>query len=171
VRPELRRADVAARWAPRYLREMAAFGGWSSLGRVLLVVMLQVDRLAVALLGSVTGLTYYAVPANLASRVNFLGGPLANMFLSRASLLQAQGKAAELDRQQASGGRFLVWTAAAAAVPLALLGPRFLGVWIGPDMATQGGRVLILGPEERRFLAGNLARAMGRQTPAGPGDA
>ena len=144
VRPELRRADVAARWASRYLREMAAFGGWSSLGRVLLVVMLQVDRLAVALLGSVSGLTYYAVPANLASRVNLLGGPMANMFLSRASLLQAQGKVAELDRQQASGRRFLIWTAAAAAVPLALLGPRFLGVWIGPDMAARGGRVLIL---------------------------
>jgi hypothetical protein len=33
------------------------------------------------------------------------------------------------------------------------------------------GVVLILGPDERRFLAGNLARAMGRQKPAGPGDA
>ena len=65
---ELRGASASARWAPRYLREMASFGGWSMSTRLCGIVMLQVDRLAVVFLGSMTGLTYYAVPASVAAR-------------------------------------------------------------------------------------------------------
>lgn len=143
TRTELRGVGRVAQWEPRYLREMASFGGWSSISRLTQVLMLQVDRLAVALLGSVAGLTYYAVPANLAARVNVLGGPFANIFLSRASLLHAQGNGGELGRQHASATRFLVWAAAAAAAPLVLLGPEFLRVWIGDEMGRQGGTVLV----------------------------
>jgi len=143
TRTELRSEQVV-RWEPRYLRDMAPFGGWSSIGRLILVVMLQVDRLVVALLGSVAGLTYYAVPANLASRINILGGPFANIFLSRASLLHAQRRGSELAWQHASARRFLTWTAAAAAAPLVLLGSDFLRVWIGSEMSTRGGAVLIV---------------------------
>lgn len=143
-RSELRSSEPVRRWDARYLREMASFGGWSMSNRALQVLVLQVDRLVVALLGSVAGLTYYAVPAGVASRVNSLGSALAGLFFSRASVLHASGHTTELHRQHAAATRFLVCTAAAAAAPLVLLGHEFLRVWIGTEMASSGGGVLMV---------------------------
>lgn len=143
ARPQLSFARNIVRWQPRYLREMASFGGWSSVSRVVMTAMLQVDRLAVALLGSIAGVTYYAVPANLASRMNALGSPMAGLFFSRASLLHAKEELSDLRRQHARATRFLTCFAVCAALPLMILGPQFLCVWIGPEMAEQGGNVLI----------------------------
>ena len=142
--PQLAAGARARRWQPGLLRGMASFGGWSSASRLLMVAMLQMDRLAVALLGGVRGLTFYAVPANLGSRVNLLGSPSAGLFFARASLLHASGDHAELARQHSRATRLLVWSALALALPLVTLGPDFLRVWIGTEMASSGGPVMIV---------------------------
>ncbi|MGH9364101.1 MAG: lipopolysaccharide biosynthesis protein [Thermoanaerobaculia bacterium] len=141
--PILQGIGARLRWSVARLREMAGFGGWSTANRVVTMLMLQVDRLAVSLVGSVTGLTYYAVPANVASRVNVVGGTAASLFFARASQLAARGDWQELSDQHARATRLLASVAVAAAVPLCALGPRFLGVWIGPEMERLGGPVLI----------------------------
>ena len=143
-RRELRGAPGAARWAPRYLREMASFGGWSMSNRLCGIVMLQVDRLAVVFLGSMTGLTYYAVPASVAARVNAIGTAVAGLFFSRASALHAGGNRAALRAQHDAVTRLLLWVTVAAAAPLVLLGDAFLRAWIGPDMAAHGGLILLV---------------------------
>jgi O-antigen/teichoic acid export membrane protein len=127
-----------------YLRQMMTFGGWSTLSRVVMIVMLQMDRLAVALVGQTAGLTYYAVPASLASRLNVVGGPAATLFFARASALHAEGNWAELSRQHGQAVRFQLWATVALSVPLIALGPAFLSVWIGPEMALRGGPILIV---------------------------
>lgn len=132
-----------ARWDTGCLREMLGFGGWSSLGRLVHVAMLQLDRLAVALIGSPAAVTYYAVPAALATRVNTLGGPLASLFFSRASLLHAGAETVALAQQHARATRLLVWATTAAVLPLVVLGDVFLREWIGPDMAATGGPALL----------------------------
>lgn len=133
----------APRWRPAHLREMAAFGGWSCVSRGVMTVILQLDRLAVALLGSVVGLTYYSISANLASRINVLGGPMATLFFSRASFLAAGNRDEELAGQHAAATRVLICVALTAAIPLITLGPDFLRVWIGNEMARNGSQVLI----------------------------
>ena len=127
----------------RYLRQMASFSGWITVNSLIMTVILQVDRLAVALIGTVSGLTFYSVPANLASRVNVLGGPAAGFFFARASFLFAAGDELELRKQHARATRFLLWAVPALSLPLIILGKRFLGVWIGPEMATRGTPILI----------------------------
>lgn len=130
-------------WQPDRVREMAVFSGWSSVGGFVTAVMLQIDRICVALLGSVSGLAYYAVPAQVASRVNLLGSVSTNVFFSRAGWLLAQGRRDELTRQHAAARRILVWLTLAVAVPLGTFGPTFLDVWIGPDMRAAGGSILV----------------------------
>jgi O-antigen/teichoic acid export membrane protein len=139
----LRSRKQASRFELAYLRQMMSFGGWSTLSRFIAVGMLQMDRLAVALAGQVSGLTYYVVPANLASRVNTLGGPAASLFFARASALYAGNDLKELARQHVKAVRFLLWVAVALAVPLIADGSAFLRVWLGPEMALQGGPVLL----------------------------
>ena len=141
-RHQLHSAQPAARWAPRYLREMASFGGWSMSTRVCGIVILHVDRLAVALLGSMTQLTYYSVSAGVASRVNAVGTAAAALFFTRASALHARGSGAALRQQHAAATRLLVWVAVTVAAPLVLLGHEFLRQWIGADMAAHGGPIL-----------------------------
>lgn len=143
ARSSLLRGPAVAGWDARRLREMVAFGGWSSLGRLVMVVMLQVDRLVVALVGAPLALTYYAVPATLATRVNTVGGPMAGLFFSRAGLLHARGRIEALAHEHARATRLLAWTTTAAVIPPVALGTAFLRVWIGPEMAAAGGPVLI----------------------------
>lgn len=139
----LRSGAKGARFRSAYLRQMLRFGGWSTLSRVVMIVMLQMDRLAVALVGQASGLTYYAVPASVASRINMLGGPATSMFFARASSLYAGNKKAELALQHAQALRFLLWSAAAMGVPFIAAGATFLSVWIGPEMARRGGPILV----------------------------
>ena len=88
--------------------------------------MLQVDRLAVVFLGSMTGLTYYAVPASVASRVNAIGTAVAGLFFSRASALHAAGNRVALRQQHDAATRLLIWVTVSAAAPLVWLGDAFL---------------------------------------------
>jgi O-antigen/teichoic acid export membrane protein len=122
---------------------MAAFSGWSSAGGLVATLMMQIDRLCVAVFGSVAGLTYYAVPAQLASRVNLLGAVSASVFFSRVGSLLARNDLDELARQHAAARRLLVWLTLAVALPVVTFGPAFLEVWIGPDMRAFGGSILV----------------------------
>lgn len=132
------------KWETRFLREMLGYGGWTSISRVVITVMTQTDRVLVALTGSVAGLPFYAVPANLASRIGLLGGPLATHFFARASLLSATGKDESLREQHLRATRLLMWFTAAIAAPMIALGPDLLRWWINPEMAARGGLVLRL---------------------------
>jgi O-antigen/teichoic acid export membrane protein len=125
------------------VREMAGFSGWSSAGGLVTTLMLQIDRLCVAVFGSVGGLTYYAVPAQLASRVNLLGGVSASVFFSRVGSLHALDNLDELARQHAAARRLLAWLTLGVAAPIVTFGPTFLEVWIGPDMRAFGGSILV----------------------------
>jgi O-antigen/teichoic acid export membrane protein len=71
------------------------------------------------------------------------GGPVANLFLSRVGLLQAQGGWQELTQQRSSWRRLLTLGTLSVAIPIAFLGHRFLGLWISPEMALKGGPILI----------------------------
>src|SRR5262245_11899252 len=141
-RRELDTPYPVVRWAPRYLKEMAVFGGWTTATRACGLMILQLDRLAVALLGSVTGVTYYAVPASVASRVNSVGSTAAGLFFTRASALHAAGAGLALRQQHAAATRLLGWVAGAARTPLVMLGHECVRAWIGPEMAVQGTPIL-----------------------------
>lgn len=132
------------RWDAARLREMVAFGGWSSAGKAISMMMLHLDRVVVAFAGSLSGVAYYATPANLASRVNVLGGLTTAQYLATASRLHASGDRDALSAHHARARRFLVCVTLAIALPLVTLGPAFLEVWVGADMATAGGPVLVL---------------------------
>jgi O-antigen/teichoic acid export membrane protein len=133
-----------ARWEGGRLREMVAFSGWSSVARLVTVLMLQMDRLLVALLGSATALTYYAVPAQLAARMNLFGGVSTQVFFSRTSWLRAGDRLDDLRRQHATMRRLLVWAALGLTLPVVTLGPAFLEAWIDRDMRMAGGPILVL---------------------------
>jgi O-antigen/teichoic acid export membrane protein len=137
-------SGLAKGQSPERVREMLAFGGWSSVGRLATLVVLQIDRLFVAVLGSVAGLAYYAVAAQLAAKVNLLGGVTTNLFFSKASWLQATDRLNELREAHASGRRILMWVALATTLPVVAFGPVFLETWIGAEMRTAGGTILIL---------------------------
>ena len=142
ARPLVERTAPAS-WQLGYLREMASFGGWSTLSRATLMLVLQMDRLAVVTIGAFSGLTYYAVPANLASRVNLVGGASTATFFSRASVLSATGRIDELCRQHGQVQRMTAWCTLALALPLVAFGRNFLHAWIGPEMASRGEAALV----------------------------
>ncbi len=139
----LPRVSHAPRFERARLAEMIAFSGWSCTGRIAMLMMLQLDRLIIAVVGSVTGLAHYAVAAQLAARVNLLGGVSTSMFYSRASALHATAQIDELRRQHGTLRRMLLCASLTLTLPLVTLGPAFFEVWIGPEMRTHGGPILV----------------------------
>lgn len=129
-------------WHPNRIKEMINFSLWSFGGRLAQGVILQFDRYLAALFGGSAGVTFYSVPANLSSRVNFLGAPAASVFFSRASALASREDPPDVQRQYFTAARILNLCIACCAVPLLLLGDKFLEYWIGPYMAEQGAWVL-----------------------------
>jgi O-antigen/teichoic acid export membrane protein len=132
-----------AGWEYARLREMIAFTGWAAVGRCALLVVLHLDRVLVAMLGSVAGLAHYALAAQLAARVNLLGGVSTAMVYSRASVLHASDRLQEFGDQHATVRRILLCAALTLTLPLVMLGPAFLEVWIGPDTRAYGSPILL----------------------------
>jgi len=128
--------------APMMLREMFRFGGWIGVSRVTLFLSQQVDRLIVAFTGSLAGVGYYAVAANVANRPYMLTGPASALFFSRATGLHARNEMLELARQHAALLRILVWINITTTACLFAFGPAFLRFWLGPEFETHAGALL-----------------------------
>lgn len=125
------------------------FGGWSTVGRLSLLAVTNLDRLAVASIGSLVNLTYYAVPSSLGARVNIMGGTVAAQFFPRASQLWTKNEHAELKSQHSKAIRFMLVAATALCLPLYVYGKQFLAVWTNQAIAENGSPVLYL------FVASN----------------
>src|SRR5581483_1928923 len=117
-------------------------GGWIGVSRVTLFLSQQVDRLIVAFTGSLAGVGYYAVAANVANRPYMLTGPASALFFSRATGLHARNEMLELARQHAALLRILVWINITTTACLFAFGPAFLRFWLGPEFETHAGALL-----------------------------
>jgi O-antigen/teichoic acid export membrane protein len=130
----------------RELRGMLGFSIWSYGTRLMQLLTQQADKILVARWLGPDALTFYAVPFNFAQRVSVFGGPAVTAIYPVAAA--GQHDRDRFIRQYLSASRLLHVTTAALALALLLWGDRFLGAWIGAEMAARGSfafRVLVAG--------------------------
>jgi len=148
-------------------RALVKFGSATLLGSIAAQTTLQVDKLVIGACLPMSGLSYYAVPYNLAAKFLMVPQAVGPALFPAVSEEAATGAEERIRSLYLRTMKVLL----ACILPLAALflvyGPKFLAYWVGRDFAVQGGdclRILTLA-----FLvmvmtqpAGDVARGIGK---------
>jgi O-antigen/teichoic acid export membrane protein len=98
--------------------------------------VLQADKLVIARAAGPAVLAFYSVPFNFAQRVNVLAGPAVTAIYPVAVVGRFDRES--FMRQYLAASRLIHVTTAALAISVLAWGDRFLGAWVGPEMALRG---------------------------------
>lgn len=125
-------------------REMAGFGFLLMLAGIFTQVALAGGPLVLAYFVSVGALPFFTVPFGLYQRLTRMGHGLAAALYPLVAEMDGLDDEPSMRRVFESGTRILLVGGLAATIPGAILATPFLAIWMGPDFAAQGGRVLEL---------------------------
>ena len=132
----LLRAAEYGRGLWRQWRAMLGFSIWNYASRLVQMLVLQADKILIARWGGPVVLTFYSVPFSFAQRVNVLAGPAVTAIYPIAVVGRFDRES--FMRQYLAASRLLHVTTAALAISVLVWGDRFLGAWVGPEMARRG---------------------------------
>jgi O-antigen/teichoic acid export membrane protein len=134
-------------WHPAVLRRMLSFSGYSFVSNLAGSLLFQLDKFVLGAFTSVSLVTYYVVPANLAQRLHAGVARLVGIALPVSTDLHARGEKEALRRFYVRATRVVALVTLSLAVPAFIFAREILLEWVGSEFAeTSFGtlRVLIL---------------------------
>lgn len=162
---------VLARWEKlrfyRYDRRAGTslfqYGAWATVTNIVSPILASVDQFFLGAKAGAGAVSYYAVPMNLATRMQIVAAALSRAVFPRFARYEEE-QARDLAARATTALAYLFGACCAAG--LFLIGP-FLSLWISPDFAQTAapvGRVLILGAwiNGLAFIALSLLQGRGR---------
>jgi O-antigen/teichoic acid export membrane protein len=123
------------------LKALARFGGWVTVSRIIVPLMGNFDRFAIATLVSLKALAIYAPPVDIAVRLLVLPGALSRALLPTIAL-NGEGRIEAVARLLLQSAKFCLLTMCPCALIVILYAPEALRVWLGPEHAVAGAEVL-----------------------------
>jgi O-antigen/teichoic acid export membrane protein len=134
---------VVARPDRASLRELIRFGGWLSIANVAGPIIVHADRFILGSVASMSAVAYFATPYDAVTKLWFIPDALLGVLFPAfsASLATDPARAVQLFRR---GARFLFLTQFPVILAVVVLAPHLLEIWIGPEFALRGARVLQL---------------------------
>jgi O-antigen/teichoic acid export membrane protein len=135
LRPRLRRSS---------LRRMWSFSVYTFAGNVSGLLLFHLGKLLLGALGTVTMVTYYAVPGSIAQRLHAAAVGLTSVTLPATSALEARGESERVRRLYVRATRLSTLLLASIALPMILLADPLLSAWIGQALAAESANVLRL---------------------------
>ena len=126
----------------RAFREMAGFGLLLMMAGVFTQVFVSGGALVLGHYVLVGVLPFFTVPFGLYQRLNRVGYGLASALYPLVAELDGRKDHDSLQRVFVSGTRILIVAGVTAMAPAVLVAAPFLALWMGPDFAKEGGRVL-----------------------------
>ena len=111
-------------------------------------LLADAEKLALGLIRSVEDFTYYTVPFNAVLKFTIISGAVGRVLMPRLAALGARGHAAEARELTERADRILVTGMVAAMVPLVVLAPELLSIWVGDDFAVRSSlasRIVLVG--------------------------
>lgn len=151
--PELRlkldHPDAA--WAKRIF----AFGLFSSIIYVSRTAIFSTDALVIGAFLPTAMIAYFSIAGSLAGYARQLVNGMAVIVSPRASALLAENRQEALARFAQSYARFGSLIILPVCVTFGLRGQSFIELWVGPEYAAPGGRVLVVLTLGLTFWAGH----------------
>ncbi len=139
--PTLRRVSVDRRVS----RDLLRFGGWVTLSSLVGPVLVYLDRLLIASLGSTALVAFYTAPWEIATRLWIVPCSAAVVLFPAVSRLHVEGSAL-VEGTAGRAVRGLLLVLAPVVVVLVVFASPILGVWLGDEFALRSATVLqILG--------------------------
>lgn len=137
--------SVGFRWPRKEVRHaLSSFSAYAYLSKLASTLHQHGDKLVIGALAGPTALTFYAVPATLASRILGLTYRLSSVIYPRASALAASERINELHPIYVDTIRYVTYINLMALGIIVLAGDEFLRHWVGEAFVAKGYPVLIL---------------------------
>jgi O-antigen/teichoic acid export membrane protein len=122
------------------IRPLLIFGGWVTISNILVPILVYLDRFLISAIVSVTALTYYTAPYEVASRLLIFPAAMSTTLFPAFSALSAVSRE-DLISLYVRSLKYIVLTLG----PVAFIGVFFAGdilrVWLGADFAAKSGTV------------------------------
>jgi len=126
------------------LRTLMNFSVYAFILSVSWRMLFMTDSIVVGFVLGPVAVTFYSVGMNLVSLLRESIGNIANLYSPLASQMDAVSQEDSLRRLFTSGSRIALLYVLAGVVSLTVLGPRFLGFWLGESFIGRTGPVVIL---------------------------
>jgi O-antigen/teichoic acid export membrane protein len=132
-------------WPGKEVRaSMTSFSAYAYLSKLASTMHQHGDKLIIGALAGPVALTFYTVPATLASRILGLTYRLSSVIYPRASALAATDRMDELRKMYLGAMRHVTYINLVALGMIVLAGDEFLRRWVGESFVAEGYPVLVL---------------------------
>lgn len=137
--------ELGFRMPGRVTRQaLVSFSAYAYLSKIASTLHEHGDKLIVGALAGPVAVTFYSVPATLASRILGLTYRLSSVIYPRASSLAAVEKIHELKPVYLGAMRYITYINLVALGVIVLAGDTFLDRWVGKEFVEDGYVVLVL---------------------------
>jgi O-antigen/teichoic acid export membrane protein len=126
------------------MKTLAHFSFYAFILSIAWRLLFLTDNLVVGFVLGPAAVTFYSVGMQLASVLRDSLGTITTLFAPLASQMDALNERESLRALFVGGSRIGVVYGLAGIVGLTILGPRFLGLWMGESFVTRSGPILIL---------------------------
>ncbi len=119
------------------------FGGFFLITGISGMVLLQLDKLLIGSLISVSLVTFYVIPSSITQRIQGLITSSVNILFPVTSALHGTGQIEKLQKVYRSVVKVVLVIATSIAVPVFIFAGQFLLYWLGPDFARESTTVMM----------------------------
>lgn len=120
------------------------FGGYSFINEICGKAWFQFDRLIIGAMMGTSYVTYYVVPATLATRIHGLVSSITNVLFPLSSDLVATNQMARLKQVYLRATKYTLVLSTAISLPLFALSHTILSLWMGAEFAKNSSYVMSL---------------------------
>lgn len=122
-------------------RPLLKFGGWVTVSNFLAPLIIYLDRFVVGSVLSLAAITFYSVPYEVVSRLQFIPGSISGVLFPAFSLVhgQSRGRLVQLYIRSLKGTLLAVGP---VGILLYAFAPDVLRLWLGPEFSKQSGPTL-----------------------------
>jgi len=139
--PQLRAGIVIDR---SELRLLTWFGGWVTVSSIVSPLLVYMERFMIGMLLSISAVTYYAAPHEIAARLLIVPASLVGTLFPALTTLRSQGDSHRSDAITARSIKYLLLLLTPIVTVSAVYARDILGVWLGQDFASKSTGVLQL---------------------------
>lgn len=123
------------------------FGGWMTVTNLVGPAMVYLDRFLIGGLLSMAAVAYYVAPYELVTKLSMFPAAVSTALfpaLAAASAPTSTGASTDRGKLYRQGLGLIFAVMGPATLVVAVFARQILGLWLGPDFATEGERVLQL---------------------------
>lgn len=118
------------------------FGGFSSLGRIMSTIAVNVDKLLISMFLPISYLTYYTVPYNLTMQIMAVAPGITSVIFPAISSMDSLKDYERLKELYLRVSRYIVTGVGIFAILLIVFGDTLLYYWLGAVFAQKAGMVI-----------------------------